>query len=183
MLCCRCCDVCAKTEGEPCGGPGDFSGTCEPSLQCVSKFPVTDPGVCTGKIPRRCCYLPTKTLPFFPRHLRPARLPRFVLSPINSFTAKSFALFVLELPGSIKEIQIPDFHRLHHPGSTRSKDRRRGHGDVCPESERVEVAAGCVIANKRCKCFHKSYRCSNDLHHTWDFHNLSVSFTATHTPT
>lgn len=40
----------------------------------------------------------------------------------------------------------------------------------------MEVAAGCVIANKRCKCFHKSYHCSNSLHHTWDFQNLLVSF-------
>lgn len=46
---CRCCDVCSKTEGEACGGPGDFSGTCEPSLRCISRLPVTEPGVCTGK--------------------------------------------------------------------------------------------------------------------------------------
>lgn len=43
---CRCCKVCARTFGEACGGPGDFSGTCEPPLSCVSKIPVGGTGIC-----------------------------------------------------------------------------------------------------------------------------------------
>ncbi|XP_058838043.1 cysteine-rich motor neuron 1 protein-like isoform X3 [Topomyia yanbarensis] len=43
---CRCCKVCARTVGEACGGPGDFSGTCEPHLSCVSKIPFGGPGMC-----------------------------------------------------------------------------------------------------------------------------------------
>ncbi|XP_055619085.1 cysteine-rich motor neuron 1 protein-like isoform X3 [Toxorhynchites rutilus septentrionalis] len=43
---CRCCRVCARTYGEACGGPGDFSGTCEPPLSCVSKIPVSGSGIC-----------------------------------------------------------------------------------------------------------------------------------------
>ncbi|EDS31046.1 conserved hypothetical protein [Culex quinquefasciatus] len=43
---CRCCRVCARTFGEACGGPGDFSGTCEPPLSCVSKIPVGGSGIC-----------------------------------------------------------------------------------------------------------------------------------------
>lgn len=45
----RCCQVCARTFGEACGGPGGFSGTCEPPLQCVSKPPVIGSGICLGK--------------------------------------------------------------------------------------------------------------------------------------
>uniref|UniRef100_A0A182N3U0 Uncharacterized protein n=1 Tax=Anopheles dirus TaxID=7168 RepID=A0A182N3U0_9DIPT len=41
-----CCKVCARTLGEACGGPGGFSGTCEPPLSCVSKPPVGGSGVC-----------------------------------------------------------------------------------------------------------------------------------------
>ncbi|XP_035791911.1 cysteine-rich motor neuron 1 protein-like isoform X2 [Anopheles albimanus] len=43
---CKCCKVCARTVGEACGGPGGFSGTCEPPLSCVSKPPVGGSGVC-----------------------------------------------------------------------------------------------------------------------------------------
>ncbi|XP_058458051.1 cysteine-rich motor neuron 1 protein-like isoform X2 [Malaya genurostris] len=43
---CRCCKVCARTVGEACGGPGDFSGTCEPHLSCVSKIPFGGSGMC-----------------------------------------------------------------------------------------------------------------------------------------
>ncbi|XP_039450232.1 cysteine-rich motor neuron 1 protein isoform X2 [Culex pipiens pallens] len=46
---CRCCRVCARTFGEACGGPGDFSGTCEPPLSCVSKIPVGGSGICLEK--------------------------------------------------------------------------------------------------------------------------------------
>ncbi|XP_055906017.1 cysteine-rich motor neuron 1 protein [Eupeodes corollae] len=44
---CKCCRMCAKTLGETCGGPGGFSGTCEPPLQCVTKLPIASGlGVC-----------------------------------------------------------------------------------------------------------------------------------------
>ncbi|GAB0090846.1 uncharacterized protein DMENIID0001_056110 [Sergentomyia squamirostris] len=46
---CHCCKVCAKTLGEACGGPGGFSGTCEPPLQCITKPPVIGTGLCLGK--------------------------------------------------------------------------------------------------------------------------------------
>nr|XP_034173159.1 cysteine-rich motor neuron 1 protein isoform X2 [Osmia lignaria] len=54
---CRCCKVCARVEGEPCGGLFGFSGSCADGLQCVIKnlLPNTrevDEGVCT-KIPGR----------------------------------------------------------------------------------------------------------------------------------
>ncbi|KAI8485102.1 hypothetical protein Bbelb_372080 [Branchiostoma belcheri] len=32
---CDCCDVCAKIEGQSCGGPWDTSGTCSSGLTCV----------------------------------------------------------------------------------------------------------------------------------------------------
>ncbi|XP_053677025.1 cysteine-rich motor neuron 1 protein [Anopheles nili] len=48
---CKCCKVCARTLGEACGGPGGFSGTCEPPLSCVSKPPVGGSGVCMD-VPR-----------------------------------------------------------------------------------------------------------------------------------
>ncbi|XP_017860974.1 PREDICTED: cysteine-rich motor neuron 1 protein isoform X2 [Drosophila arizonae] len=44
---CQCCRICAKTLGESCGGPGGFSGQCEPPLQCVTKLPISSGlGVC-----------------------------------------------------------------------------------------------------------------------------------------
>ncbi|XP_044317509.1 cysteine-rich motor neuron 1 protein [Drosophila rhopaloa] len=44
---CKCCRICAKTLGESCGGPGGFSGQCEPPLQCVTKLPISSGlGVC-----------------------------------------------------------------------------------------------------------------------------------------
>ncbi|XP_015432920.1 PREDICTED: cysteine-rich motor neuron 1 protein [Dufourea novaeangliae] len=54
---CGCCKVCARVEGEPCGGLFGFSGSCADGLQCVIKnlLPNTrevDEGVCT-KIPGR----------------------------------------------------------------------------------------------------------------------------------
>ncbi|XP_026667438.1 cysteine-rich motor neuron 1 protein-like isoform X2 [Ceratina calcarata] len=54
---CRCCRVCARVEGEPCGGLFGFSGSCADGLQCVIKnlLPNTrelDEGICT-KIPGR----------------------------------------------------------------------------------------------------------------------------------
>ncbi|KNC28803.1 hypothetical protein FF38_00707 [Lucilia cuprina] len=48
---CKCCRICAKTLGETCGGPGDFSGQCEPPLKCVTKLPISSGlGVCMGII-------------------------------------------------------------------------------------------------------------------------------------
>lgn len=47
----RCCKVCAKIEGESCGGPGNFSGICEEPLKCISKPPLIGAvGICLGKI-------------------------------------------------------------------------------------------------------------------------------------
>ncbi|OAD59117.1 hypothetical protein WN48_09427 [Eufriesea mexicana] len=57
-----CCKVCARVEGEPCGGLFGFSGSCADGLQCVIKnlLPNTrevDEGVCTSMIHRqRACY-------------------------------------------------------------------------------------------------------------------------------
>lgn len=46
--------MCARTLGEACGGPGGFSGTCEPPLQCVAQLPLVDGlGVCMGKYLRQ----------------------------------------------------------------------------------------------------------------------------------
>lgn len=45
----RCCKVCAKIEGEACGGPGGFSGTCEYPLKCITKPPIIGTGVCLGE--------------------------------------------------------------------------------------------------------------------------------------
>ncbi|CAL7946665.1 unnamed protein product [Xylocopa violacea] len=54
---CRCCKVCARVEGEPCGGLFGFSGSCADGLQCVIKNLLpnareVDEGICT-KIPGR----------------------------------------------------------------------------------------------------------------------------------
>lgn len=50
-FCFRCCRVCAKAVGEACGGPGGFSGTCEPPLQCVQRLQMKGSGVCLGGYP------------------------------------------------------------------------------------------------------------------------------------
>ncbi|XP_011300108.1 single insulin-like growth factor-binding domain protein-2 [Fopius arisanus] len=54
---CRCCRVCARVEGEPCGGLFGFSGSCAVGLQCVIKNlrppDELDEGTCS-KIPGRC---------------------------------------------------------------------------------------------------------------------------------
>ncbi|XP_026477462.1 cysteine-rich motor neuron 1 protein-like [Ctenocephalides felis] len=42
---CECCWVCARTLGEPCGGPGGFSGRCEPPYHCLES-PTRNVGVC-----------------------------------------------------------------------------------------------------------------------------------------
>ncbi|KAL1516939.1 hypothetical protein ABEB36_000768 [Hypothenemus hampei] len=43
---CKCCQECAKTEGEPCGGDLGFSGTCEPGLSCQQPGPTPSEGIC-----------------------------------------------------------------------------------------------------------------------------------------
>lgn len=50
----RCCKVCARVEGEPCGGLFGFSGSCAVGLQCViaNLLPRTremDEGVCKSE--------------------------------------------------------------------------------------------------------------------------------------
>ncbi|CAD6235428.1 GSCOCG00007894001-RA-CDS [Cotesia congregata] len=53
---CKCCKVCARVEGEPCGGLFGFSGRCAVGLQCVIKNlrppDELDEGICS-KIPGR----------------------------------------------------------------------------------------------------------------------------------
>ncbi|XP_034939320.1 cysteine-rich motor neuron 1 protein [Chelonus insularis] len=53
---CKCCKVCARVEGEPCGGLFGFSGRCAVGLQCVIKNlrppEELDEGICS-KIPGR----------------------------------------------------------------------------------------------------------------------------------
>ncbi|XP_043463316.1 venom protein 302 [Leptopilina heterotoma] len=49
---CKCCKVCARVEGEPCGGLFGFSGSCAIGLQCVIKNLLhhareVDEGICT----------------------------------------------------------------------------------------------------------------------------------------
>ncbi|KAK4873217.1 hypothetical protein RN001_015246 [Aquatica leii] len=43
---CKCCQECARTEGEPCGGDQGFSGTCEPGLSCQQPGPSPSEGIC-----------------------------------------------------------------------------------------------------------------------------------------
>ncbi|KAB0792125.1 hypothetical protein PPYR_14086 [Photinus pyralis] len=43
---CKCCEECARTEGEPCGGDQGFSGTCEPGLSCQQPGPSPSEGIC-----------------------------------------------------------------------------------------------------------------------------------------
>lgn len=43
---CRCCQECARTEGEPCGGDQGFSGTCEPGLSCQQPGLSPNVGIC-----------------------------------------------------------------------------------------------------------------------------------------
>ena len=47
----RCCQECAKTEGEPCGGELGFSGTCEPGLSCQRPGPTPAEGTCAPALP------------------------------------------------------------------------------------------------------------------------------------
>lgn len=42
----RCCQECARTEGEPCGGDQGFSGTCEPGLSCQQPGISPSVGIC-----------------------------------------------------------------------------------------------------------------------------------------
>ncbi|XP_070507896.1 cysteine-rich motor neuron 1 protein [Chironomus tepperi] len=58
---CRCCKVCAKTIGETCGGPGGFSGTCEPPLRCISKPPIVGTGICL-ELPSSLSSLPSSNI-------------------------------------------------------------------------------------------------------------------------
>ncbi|XP_054005663.1 cysteine-rich motor neuron 1 protein isoform X2 [Hylaeus anthracinus] len=68
---CKCCKVCARVEGEPCGGLFGFSGSCADGLQCVIKnlLPNTrevDEGVCTkipGRWRRHCPHGPAMSEP------------------------------------------------------------------------------------------------------------------------
>ncbi|KAK0092876.1 hypothetical protein PV326_000410 [Microctonus aethiopoides] len=50
---CKCCKVCARIEGEPCGGLFGFSGRCAVGLQCVIKNlrppDELDEGTCSSK--------------------------------------------------------------------------------------------------------------------------------------
>ena len=52
---CHCCYVCAKVEGEICGGPWNFVGKCDKGLTCVKFQPMNfnSRGICTkirGKV-------------------------------------------------------------------------------------------------------------------------------------
>ncbi|XP_014205357.1 cysteine-rich motor neuron 1 protein [Copidosoma floridanum] len=65
---CKCCRVCARVEGEPCGGLFGFSGRCAVGLQCLIKNLVPHPrdsavdeGICTkipGRTRRHCPFVP-----------------------------------------------------------------------------------------------------------------------------
>ena len=50
----RCCMVCARQEGETCGGSGNYLGDCDDNLECVMDAQVNsiftpDTGVCRCK--------------------------------------------------------------------------------------------------------------------------------------
>merc|ERR1711875_146317 len=54
---CGCCDVCAKAEGEECGGPFGSSGTCANYLDCEKRLEddFNEVGVCRAKVGSQCC--------------------------------------------------------------------------------------------------------------------------------
>ncbi|XP_011494454.1 PREDICTED: insulin-like growth factor-binding protein 7 [Ceratosolen solmsi marchali] len=70
---CKCCKVCARVEGEPCGGLFGFSGRCAIGLQCLIKNLVPHPresavdeGICTkipGRTRRHCPHGPQLSKP------------------------------------------------------------------------------------------------------------------------
>lgn len=55
---CGCCRICARAEGEPCGGPYGFYGSCAANLECVVTDIMTDnaEGVCTSKLVLSCLH-------------------------------------------------------------------------------------------------------------------------------
>ena len=46
---CDCCDVCAKVEGEECGGPWDSFGKCDERLKCKKKPGINAVGFCKAR--------------------------------------------------------------------------------------------------------------------------------------
>lgn len=45
---CGCCTVCAKVEGEACGGPWNLKGVCDKGLKCKPKSDLR-PGNCVDR--------------------------------------------------------------------------------------------------------------------------------------